>query len=116
MNIMINPCGCRCPVPALKLPGDRIQLSAEHSASGDGPSKISRRSAAAKPDQHAGAKAIRQDILVCLPEHLHPVSQMFLENWLAGEMTTAEFLRWFHMPNSAYLPVAKCVLAVVAGA
>jgi hypothetical protein len=41
---------------------------------------------------------------------------MFLEHWLAGEMTTAEFLRWFHMPNSAYLPVAKCVLAVVAGA
>lgn len=41
---------------------------------------------------------------------------MFLENWLAGELTTAEFLRWFHMPNSAYLPVAECILAVVAGA
>lgn len=41
---------------------------------------------------------------------------MFLEHWLAGEMTTAEFLRWFHMPNSAYLAVAECVLAVVAGA
>ena len=66
--------------------------------------------------RHQGVGSIRQDILICLPERLHPVSQMFLENWLAGEMTTAEFLRWFHMPNSAYLPVAKCVLAVVAGA
>ncbi len=30
-------------------------------------------------------------------------------------MTTAEFLRWFHMPNSAYLPVAQCILASLAG-
>lgn len=41
---------------------------------------------------------------------------MFLDYWLAGDMATAEFLRWFHMPNSAYLPVAECILAVVAGA
>lgn len=59
---------------------------------------------------------IRQDILVCLPDHLHPVSRMFLEHWLSGELSTAEFLRWFHMPNSTYLSVAECVLAVVAGA
>jgi hypothetical protein len=63
-----------------------------------------------------GAGIIRQDILVCLPERLHPISQIFLDHWLAGEMTTAEFLRWFHMPNSAYLEVAECLLAVVAGA
>jgi hypothetical protein len=61
-------------------------------------------------------RTIRQDILVCLPEPLHPVSRMFLEHWLAGDLATAEFLRWFHMPNSAYLSVAECVLAVVAGA
>ncbi len=63
-----------------------------------------------------GDRKIRQDILTCLPEHLHPVSQMFLEHWLAGDLATAEFLRWFHMPNSAYLPVADCIMAVVAGA
>jgi len=56
-----------------------------------------------------------QSLLVCLPDRLHPVSQMFLEHWLAGHMTTAEFLRWFHMPNSSYLPVAQCILAAVAG-
>lgn len=59
---------------------------------------------------------IREDILICLPDRLHPVSKMFLERWLSGEMTTAEFLRWFHMPNSSYLSVAECLLAVVAGA
>lgn len=41
---------------------------------------------------------------------------MFLEHWLTGIMSTPEFLRWFHMPNSDYLPVAQCLLAVVAGA
>ena len=56
------------------------------------------------------------DVLACLPERLHPVSRMFLDLWLSGHMSTAEFLRWFHMPNSAYLSVADCVLAVVAGA
>ena len=41
---------------------------------------------------------------------------MFLEHWLSGTMSTPEFLRWFHMPNSDYLPVAQCLLALVAGA
>lgn len=54
-------------------------------------------------------------ILLCLPERLHPLSQQFLEAWLSGEMPTAEFLRWFHMPNSDYLPVAQCLLKAVAG-
>lgn len=57
-----------------------------------------------------------EPILICLPEHLHPISRMFLDYWLSGEMSTAEFLRWFHMPNSEYLPVAQCILAVVSGA
>ena len=55
-------------------------------------------------------------IVICLPDRLHPVSRMFLEQWLAGEMSTAEFLRWFHMPNSDYLSVAQCILATIAGA
>ena len=37
----------------------------------------------------------------------------FLEAWLAGEMSTAQFLRWFHMPNSDYLEVAQCLLMAV---
>lgn len=59
-----------------------------------------------------------QSVLIqaCLPKDLHPVSQTFLEAWLAGDMPTAEFLRWFHMPNSDYLSVAQCLLAAVSGA
>ncbi len=55
------------------------------------------------------------EILACLPERLHPVSLMFLEQWLSGALPTHEFLRWFHMPNSTYLPVAQCLLKAVAG-
>lgn len=56
-----------------------------------------------------------ESISSCLPEHLHPISRMFLDIWLAGDLSTAEFLRWFHMPNSDYLPVAQCILAAAAG-
>lgn len=59
---------------------------------------------------------IEPTLMSCLPEQLHPVSRLFLEHWLSGSMSTPEFLRWFHMPNSDYLPVAQCLLAVVAGA
>jgi hypothetical protein len=55
------------------------------------------------------------EILACLPERLHPVSRVFLEYWLDGTMSTAEFLRWFHMPNSDYLPVAQCLIEAVTG-
>ncbi len=57
-----------------------------------------------------------ESILSCLPERLHPVSRMFLEIWLAGDLSSAEFLGWFHTPNSDCLPVAQCILAAVAGA
>ncbi len=55
-------------------------------------------------------------IQACLPADLHPVSADFLDAWLVGEMPTREFLRWFHMPNSDYLPVAECLLRAVFGA
>jgi len=53
------------------------------------------------------------EVVVCLPERLHPVSRMFLELWLNGTLPTAEFLRVFHLPNSDYLPVAQCLLTAV---
>lgn len=53
------------------------------------------------------------EILHCLPEHLHPVSRMFLDHWLAGDFSTAEFLRWFHMPNSDYIAVGQCLIEAV---
>lgn len=56
------------------------------------------------------ALIIPAELARCLPERLHPVSQMFLEYWLRGEFTTAELMRWFHMPNSNYLEVTECLL------
>lgn len=56
------------------------------------------------------------EIAICLPDSLHPVSRMFLDSWLAGDMSTSSFLRWFHMPNSDYLEVAECLLTVVSSA
>jgi hypothetical protein len=57
-----------------------------------------------------------QRVAACLPVDLHPMSQKFLEAWILGDMPTREFLRWFHMPNSDYLPVAQCLLRAVFGA
>ena len=59
---------------------------------------------------------LRESIVVCLPDRLHPVSRIYLDNWLTGDLSTAEFLRWFHMPNSDYISVAKCILTIAAGA
>jgi len=67
------------------------------------------------PEPTVVIAALPKAIVACLPEHLHPVSRLFLEHWLSGEMSTAEFLRWFHMPNSDYLPVAQCILSAMSG-
>jgi hypothetical protein len=56
------------------------------------------------------------EVLACLPQTLDPVSQKFLDHWLSGFLSTPEFLRFFHLPNSDYLPVAQCLLSTVTGA
>lgn len=47
----------------------------------------------------------------CLPERLHPVSRRILEAWLTGLIPTPVFRRFFHLPNSDYLPVSDCLVA-----
>ena len=49
------------------------------------------------------------------PERLHPVSQLFLDLFLRGRLTTPEFLRFFSLPNSDYLPLAECFITVLTG-
>ena len=54
------------------------------------------------------------------PERLHPVSQLFLDLFLRGRLTTGrlttpEFLRFFSLPNSDYLPLAECFITVLTG-
>ena len=91
---------------------------AEGRGGGDSPNRASRHSLTGdpggdRPEQRVGGTP--PQILACLPERLHPVSRRLLESCLAGEMETTEFLRWFHMPNSAYLEVAQCLLRAMQG-
>ncbi|HTN97375.1 MAG TPA: hypothetical protein VL101_10385, partial [Nordella sp.] len=50
-----------------------------------------------------------RDIESCLPPKLHNFSRQVLEFYLHGHMTTEEFRRWFHMPNSDYLMLGDCI-------
>jgi hypothetical protein len=65
-----------------------------------------------KEEQH-GRKGVptldMRDIESCLPPHLHSFSRQVLEIYLMGHMSTAEFRRWFHMPNSDYLMYGDCI-------
>lgn len=55
----------------------------------------------------------RARIDACLPSRLHSFSRAVLDAYLAGNMPTSEFRRWFHMPNSEYLPVSDCIAQLV---
>ena len=55
----------------------------------------------------------RARIEACLPANLHPFSRQVLDLYLKGHMPTSEFRRWFHMPNSRYLPASDCIAQLV---
>ncbi len=49
-------------------------------------------------------------ILCQFPDRLHPVSENILGHWLSGVLTTPEFLRFFSLPDSDYIPLARCLV------
>ncbi|MCB1377661.1 MAG: hypothetical protein KDK89_04735 [Alphaproteobacteria bacterium] len=49
----------------------------------------------------------------CIPARLHAFSRLVLDLYLAGRMPTSEFRRWFHMPNSDYLPLSDRIAQIV---
>ncbi len=51
------------------------------------------------------------ETLACMPDQIHWFSQAILDYYLSGRITTGEFLRWFHMPNSSYLAASECIVA-----
>lgn len=51
--------------------------------------------------------------LCSFPARLHPVSQLFLDSYIAGRMATHEFLRAFSLPDSDYIPLARCFVTIV---
>ena len=53
-------------------------------------------------------------MIVCeFPARLHPVSQLFLDHFIAGDMSTPDFLRFFSLPNSDYIPLAQCFVTAL---
>lgn len=54
--------------------------------------------------------------LACqFPERLHPVSQMFFDRFLEGFLSTADFLRFFSLPNSDYIELGHCFMQMMTG-
>ncbi len=45
-----------------------------------------------------------------LPDRMHPVSAYFLHQYTVGKMDEALFLRFFSLPNSDYIPLARCLV------
>ncbi|NIW04264.1 MAG: hypothetical protein GWN34_19790 [Gammaproteobacteria bacterium] len=54
---------------------------------------------------------------VCeFPERLHPVSRLVLDYFLRDVISTAEFLRFFSLPNSDYISLTACLVTMLNGA
>ena len=47
------------------------------------------------------------------PLRLHPVSELFMNYYNEGRITTAEFLRYFSLPNSDYIDLAFCYISMI---
>jgi hypothetical protein len=54
--------------------------------------------------------------VICqFPDRLHPVSQQFFDRFVQGFMTTADFLRFFSLPNSDYIQLGHCFMRAMTG-
>ena len=53
-------------------------------------------------------------MLCDFPARLHPASQIFLDAYTAGKLTVTEFLRFFSLPNSDYIPLGQCLVNLLA--
>ncbi len=49
------------------------------------------------------------------PSRLHPVSKLFLDDFLSGSLAAQDFLRFFSLPNSDYIPLARCLVLLLSG-
>ncbi|MCB9957655.1 MAG: hypothetical protein H6843_03480 [Rhodospirillaceae bacterium] len=52
-------------------------------------------------------------ILCIWPERMHPVSAQILDLYLHRRLPEAEFLRAFSLPNSDYIPLSQCIVAML---
>lgn len=49
------------------------------------------------------------------PERLHPVSEMYMELFNLGKISPMVFLRYFSLPNSDYIEIGLCYIAMITG-
>ena len=49
----------------------------------------------------------------CLQGDYHWFSLLILDQYLDHVINTGDFLRWFHMPNSDYLPTSECIASTI---
>ena len=49
------------------------------------------------------------------PDRIHPVSQLILDYYIDGVISTGEFLRYFSLPNSDYISLAACYVSMITG-
>jgi hypothetical protein len=65
---------------------------------------------------HQQAQVLRRipdTVQACLPERIHPVSRQYLDAFLLGHISRAQFRRSFPLPSSDYLAVQDCIIAAV---
>lgn len=43
-------------------------------------------------------------------DQLHHFSLGVLSEFAKGQLTVGDFLRWFSMPDSSYIPSAECII------
>ena len=64
-------------------------------------------------DLGAGVRPAVAMVVCSFPDALHPVSQMLLDGFLDGRLSTPQFLRSFSLPNSDYVPLGQCLVTVL---
>ena len=58
------------------------------------------------------AAAPRESAGCVLPRRMHRASRVFLDHYIEGDLTVVEFRRLFSLPNSDYLGLGACLIAL----
>ena len=54
--------------------------------------------------------------LLCeFPARLHPASKLIMDYYNDGVISLKDFMRYFSLPNSDYIPLAECYITMVTG-
>ena len=65
--------------------------------------------------QHQSMDYLQAQLFCDFPLRLHPVSELIMNYYNDGRIGTAEFLRYFSLPNSDYIELAACYVTMILG-